>query len=339
TLYYKQQIESIDALTKIKSSNFVTQKVHAIKENFLDFHPEKKEEKAVIIVALYVINWLIETLKTAKGREIVSNIPLSEQLWYYVAKNDPFVTKTIEYLTDIAGYSDGRQLIPLQKKDLNGRQYQVKLQHLVGYPSVVSKDGIVYQYPVSLQDFQKDNYPDLTIFGYVYLEPFTTDRAVCRSIIKERHLISAQRSVSADIRTQIEEIERMSMGIKGENSDIRPAIMSDTAFEVAKVLREQKSFADSSYVHKEIEKSGINIEYRIENLQNKLQENDMRYQTSMEAAHDFVKLESDRALTALVKENKQRFDNELRKQTEQMLELQKQLESQNKHYIKEIEKH
>ncbi|CAF5195428.1 unnamed protein product, partial [Rotaria magnacalcarata] len=129
------------------------------------------------------------------------------------------------------------------------------------------------------------------------------------------------------------------MGIKGENSDIRPAIMSDTAFEVAKVLREQKSFADSNYVHKEIEKSGINIEYRIENLQNKLQENDMRYQTSMEAAHDFVKLESDRALTALVKENKQRFDNELRKQTEQMLELQKQLESQNKHYIKEIEKH
>ncbi|CAF4741467.1 unnamed protein product [Rotaria socialis] len=339
TLYYKQQIESIDALTKIKSSNFLTQKVHALKENFLDFHPEKKDEKAVIIVALYVINWLIETLKTAKGREIVSNIPLSEQLWYYVAKNDPFVTKTIEYLTDIAGYSDGRQLIPLQKKDPNGRKYQVKLQHLIGYPSVVSKDGLIYQYPVSPQDFQKDNYPDLTIFGYVYLEPFTTDREICRSIIKERHLISAQRSVSADTRTKIAEIERMSMGIKGENSGIRPAVMSDTAFEVAKVLREQKSFADSSYVHKEIKKSGINIECRIENLQNSLQENDMRYQTSMEAAHDFVKLESDRALTALIKENKQRFDDGLRKQTEQMLELQKQLESKNKHYIKEIEKH
>ncbi|CAF3517194.1 unnamed protein product, partial [Rotaria sp. Silwood2] len=295
TLYYKEQIERIKTSQKIEGSNVFNDKVHWIKEVLIDVRPESKEEKAIIIVAEYVTAWLIDALKTAKASGIVSDIPLSEQLWHYAAKHNPMEQGKIAALTDIIGAAAGRQLIPLRITNSKGRQYQVKLQHLIGYVCVISNEGIVYQYPVSSNDLQKDNYPDLTLFGYVYLTPFTADRKICESIIKGRQLISTHRKADGDILTKVEKIRHMIESSQGINNGVPSVKMSETAFQVAKVLREQNSFVDSSYVQAKLEKSRINIEYSIAILREEIQENATRYQTSMEVAHDLVKRESDQA--------------------------------------------
>jgi hypothetical protein len=79
TLYYKEQIEFIDTSRKISGSNIFNEKCHWIKDGFIDFRPEEKEEMAVVLVAEYITAWIIGALKGGEKFFILTD-PLPQQL-------------------------------------------------------------------------------------------------------------------------------------------------------------------------------------------------------------------------------------------------------------------
>ncbi|CAF4957170.1 unnamed protein product, partial [Rotaria sp. Silwood1] len=112
TLYYKEQIQSIDTSRKIKGSNVFNDKIKWIKDVFVDVRPEEAEKMSVIIVAEYVVAWIIDDLKSGKPNHTE---PLAEQLWLCVAKKNPVDQGKGTAMSDAIGASAGRQMIPLKK--------------------------------------------------------------------------------------------------------------------------------------------------------------------------------------------------------------------------------
>ncbi|CAF4690695.1 unnamed protein product, partial [Rotaria socialis] len=150
TLYYKEQIQSIDVKGKIKGSNVFNDKIKWIKDVFYDVRPEGSEEMAVVIVAEYVTAWLLDALKS--GKQVINPTePLPQQLWLYVAKTDPIDQGRVTKVTNVLVVSSGQQKIPLRIKNDPDKEIivQVQLRYLIGCVTVVGADGIIYQYPIS----------------------------------------------------------------------------------------------------------------------------------------------------------------------------------------------
>ncbi|CAF4286255.1 unnamed protein product, partial [Adineta steineri] len=145
TLYYKQQIESIDTQTRITGSNIFNDQVYWIKEVFLNVRPESDTEKAVVIVAEYITACLLDALKTGGHKDIISTVPLSEQLWLCAAKYNPKEQR----IADTVGFTAGKLLIPITIATSKTRTYEVQLRHFIRYVSLITNEGAIYQYPVS----------------------------------------------------------------------------------------------------------------------------------------------------------------------------------------------
>ncbi|CAF3008944.1 unnamed protein product, partial [Rotaria sp. Silwood2] len=130
----------------------------------------------------------------------------------------------------------------------------------------------------------------------------------------------------------------MTESIQAQNIGIQPAIMSETALEVAKALHAQKTFVDSNYVQTELENTRTEIKIHVDVLREGIEKNETLYKTSMDAAREFIGNESNKLRMALTEENKKIHDDEMKKLTEKMLEMQKKLESQNERHFEQFQK-
>jgi hypothetical protein len=267
TLYYREQIQCIDSSQKIKGSNVVNDTINSLKHVY-DIHPESAEEMAVVMVAEYITAWIIDELKLGKAK-IDPTEPLPQQLWLCVARKNPIDQGKMAKLTDSVGLSTGQQKIPLKTKNVLGNEdiVPVQLCYLIGCVSVVGNDGSIYQYSVP-QNFSDNDLQDLNIFGYVYVTPFSSDEKALQSIVEGRKLNLAKRDQDGNILTRFEDIieHAQTYAIHNGQHVSKSLITRETANQVAKVLREQKIFADLNDINEELRKAREIIELSVDVL-------------------------------------------------------------------------
>ncbi|CAF3340054.1 unnamed protein product [Rotaria socialis] len=325
TLYYKEQIQSIDVKGKIKGSNVFNDKIKWIKDVFYDVRPEGSEEMAVVIVAEYVTAWLLDALKS--GIQVINPTePLPQQLWLYVAKTDPIDQGRVTKVTNVLVVSSGQQKIPLRIKNDPDKEIivQVQLRYLIGCVTVVGADGIIYQYPIS-KDSPKDiELNDLENFGYVYFVPFSSDDNDLKAIINGRKLTEVDRNQNKDITTRFDDIlEPAKTYQRQSNEQARQSfITTETAKEVAK---------------EKLEKARYDIESSVDNLREDIKQKTDFYQTSIDAAFEQIKNESAVNRETMKKDNQERYEQVWRKLSEQLKETEGRLEKRIEQRLNDIE--
>ncbi|CAF2121207.1 unnamed protein product [Rotaria magnacalcarata] len=324
TLYYKEQIQSVDVKGKIKGSNVFNDKIKWIKDVFYDVRPEGSEEMAVVIVAEYVTAWLLDALKSGKK-----------------TKTDPIDQGRATKVTDVLGVSSGQQKIPLRIKSDSNKEIivQVQLRYLIGCVTVVGPDGSIHQYPIS-KDSPKDiELNDLENFGYMYVAPFSSDANDFNSIIHGRKLIEANRNQHENIRTRFDDImEHATTYQRQSNEQARQSfITAETAKEVAKVIREKKYFVDPEDVKEKLEKAQYDIESNVDNLRDDIKQKTDFYQTSINAAFEQIKNESAVNRETMKKDNQERYEQIWRKLSEQLKETEGRLEKRIEQRLNDIE--
>jgi hypothetical protein len=328
TLYYKEQIQSIDTSSKIIGSNIFNDKVSWIKNVLIDVRPEGKEEMSVVIVAEYVTAWVMETLK-GSTKNLVLTEPLPQQLWLSVAKENCVEQGKLTAATDILGATAGRQKIPLKIHMDNGEEVvkHVQLRYLIGCVSVVTNDGQIYQYQAS-KETSKEDLDDLTVFGYVYVTPFLNNDQSFQSIIDGRKLVLALRDKNNNILTKLKEIEQYVQPFQNRGDrDRESAITTETARQVAQVLLEQKSFLDRKGVETILDESREKIENTVDILRQDIQEKTDFYQTTIDATSIKLQNEVVEGKEILKKDNEKHYNETLKKLTEQLEQIKKNLEN------------
>ena len=339
TLYYKEQIQSIDTSGKIKAGGIFDGKINWIRELFIDVRPEKKEDLPVIVVAEYITAWVMKALKGGE-KDFKEKESLSQQLWFCVAKENIAEQDKSTLLAGICGETAGRQKIPLKISKTSGENISVhvELRHLIGCVSIVSNDGEIYQYNVANQS-SNGNLADLELFGYVYVTPFSNDDQSFQSIIAGRKLVPASRNDTNDIVTKLRDIEQYVQIFQSHADQTRKsAITTETARQVAQVLREQKSFVDHQDVKSILAKSRQDIEITIDVLREDIQEKTNFYQTSIEATSEKLQKDVAEAHEGLKRENDRRYNDALKKIHEQLKQIEKNLENQIMERMNTIDK-
>ena len=329
TLYYKEQIELIDTASKIKGSNFLNDKIKWIKDALIDVRPEEKEEMPVVIVAEYITAWIIEILRQGKKHLNVIE-PLPQQLWFCIAKKDFVDQGKGTAVTDSLGGTAGRQRIPLKIQRENSKEatIHVQLRYLIGCVSLVTNDGKIYQYPIS-RESAKEDLEDLELFGYVYITPFLNDEKLPQEIIDGRKLILAPRDADNNILTKLKDIEQYVQTFQTQGDHTREsAITAETARQVAKVLRVEKSFVDPNDLKSTLDKSRQEIEISIDVLREDIQKKTDHYQASIEATNERLQNTISDALESLKRDNEKHYSNALQKLNEQLKRIEKNLENQ-----------
>lgn len=292
TLYYKEQIESIDTSQKIKGSSIFSEMIKSMKDIAIKVRPERNEEIPVIIVAEYIVAWIIDALKSGK---INPSESLHEELWFCVAKKNCIDVRKKDTLTDSIGSSVGRVKIALKRLNDNGKQIEVQLRHFIGCVSLVGNDGTIYQYKVEKKDESFYYMKDLDIFGYAYTEPFSKDSSTLQSIVESRQLIPAFRSIDGEILTRFDDIIQMLHYYQNSNAVGQSSATSETAFQVAKVLHEQKLFIDPTTLKNELEKSRHDIEYSINILVEDFEQKSKYYKTSIDTLYEEYATEAEKS--------------------------------------------
>ncbi|CAF2506662.1 unnamed protein product [Rotaria sp. Silwood2] len=339
TLYYREQIQSIDPLQKIKGSNVFNDKMHWLKQVY-DVRPESSEEIAVVMVAEYVTAWIIDGLKAGMDK-IIPTEPLPQQLWLHVAKNDPTDQRKMTKITDVVGISAGQQRIPLKVRNYFGDEIrkQVQLRYLIGCVSVIGSDGSIYQYPTPTNACDNE-LEDLEVFGYVYVAPFSSDDKAFQSIVEGRKLDLAKRDKHGNILTRFADIIEYAQTYASQNDqhDGKSLITKETANQIAEVLREKKIFLDSKDVKEELRKARETIELSVDVLREEVQEKACFYQTSIDAAHEQIKQESKTNRETMKTDNEKRYDEAWNKLNEQFRDTEKRLEQLIAKLMNNIEK-
>jgi hypothetical protein len=263
TLYYREQIESIDSSQKIKGINVFSDKIGWLKEVY-GVRPESSADKAIVMVADYVTAWIIDGLKPGKD-QIISTESVSQQLWLHVAKSDPTNQEHLKKLADVLGSSAGQQKIPLKNKETSGASNNVQVRYLIGCVSVLADDGSVYQYRL-LSDSPDRELEDLEIFGYVYPTPFLSDQKAWQLIVDGRKLVSAKSDKHGTILTRFEDIIKYAQTYVShhDQSEGSSSITKETANQVAEVLRQQKIFVNANDVQEELGKAQEKIEISVD---------------------------------------------------------------------------
>jgi phage-related protein len=327
TLYYREQIQCIDSSQKIKGSNVVNDTINSLKHVY-DIHPESAEEMAVVMVAEYITAWIIDELKLGKAK-IDPTEPLPQQLWLCVARKNPIDQGKMAKLTDSVGLSTGQQKIPLKTKNVLGKEdiVPVQLCYLIGCVSVVGNDGSIYQYSVP-QNFSDNDLQDLNIFGYVYVTPFSSDEKALQSIVEGRKLNLAKRDQDGNILTRFEDIieHAQTYAIHNGQHVSKSLITRETANQVAKVLREQKIFADLNDINEELRKAREIIELSVDVLREEIQDKTKFYQTSIDAAHEQIKRESETNRETMKNDNETLYEEARRKLREKLTTMEQRLE-------------
>ncbi|CAF4287737.1 unnamed protein product [Rotaria sp. Silwood2] len=337
TLYYNEQIQSIDPSQKIKGSNVFNDKLHWLKQIY-DVRPEASEEMAVVMVAEYVTAWIIDGLKV--GTEIISTEPLPPQLWLHVAKKDPTDLEKVDKVTDIIGLSAGQQKIPVKIRNSFDKEIAIKVQlrYLIGCVSVIGNDGSVYQYPVP-KNTTDNELMDLENFGYVFVTPFSFDQKALQLIVEGRKLHLAKRDEYSKILTRFEDIIQHAQTFMGhhEHDTSNSLITRETANKVADVLREQNIFVDSNAVRDQLRAAQEKIELSVDVLREQIEEKASYYQLSIDAAHEKLTQESQANREAMKKDNEMRYDKALKKLNERSEEIAINLEKLIEKRMNDIE--
>ena len=328
TLYYKEQIQSIDTLSKIEGSNIFNDKISWIKDVFIDVRPEGYKQMPVVRVAEYITAWIMETLKGGK-QKVDPKESLPQQLWFSVAQINCVEKGKLTALTDILGSTAGRQKIPLKIPNSHGAEIlvQVQLRHLIGCPSVVTNKGKIYQYDMSKEP-SDEVLADLNLYGYVYVTPFLTNDQLIKSIIDGRNLKESPKDADNNILTKLKDIEQYvdTFQIQGDRTR-KSAITEETARQVARVLREEKSFVDPKDVKTILDKSQQDMEIRIDVLREDIQEKADYYQTSIDATSEKLQIAVVEAHQALKTDNEKHYNDTLKKINEQLKQIEKNLEN------------
>lgn len=338
TLYYNEQIQSIDASKKIKGSNIFNDQIHWLKQIY-NVRPESSEEMAVVLVAEYVTAWIIDGLKV--GTEIIPTESVPQQLWLHVAKKDPTNLGKVNKTTDVLGLSAGQQKISVNVKNSFGVQTCKKIQvrYLIGCVSLIVNDGSVYQYPVS-ENSTDDELMDLEYFGYVYAAPFSSDEKALQSIVEGRKLELAKRDEHSNILTRFEDIIRHAQTFVSLNEQhaTKSSITQETANKVAEVLREQKIFVDTHAVRDQLREAEQKIELSVDVLREQIDEKASYYQVSIDAAHEQLKQESQTNREAMKKDNEVRYTQGLRELSKHSEEMEKNLQQLIEKRMNDIER-
>ncbi|CAF3833000.1 unnamed protein product [Adineta steineri] len=338
TLYYNEQIQSIDTSQKIQGSNMFNEQLHWLKQIY-DVRPETSEEMTVVMVAEYVTAWIIDGLKV--GTNIIPTEPIPPQLWLHVAKKDPTDLGKINKITDTVGLSAGRQKIPVKVRNAFGKEITIKVQlrYLIGCVSVVGNDGSIYQYPVSRNNTD-DELMELEYFGYVYVTPFSSDQKSLQSIVEDRKLHLAKRDNHGNILTRFQDIIQHAQTFINHHEQQQASkslLTRETAKKVAEVLREERIFVDANAVKDQLKKAQEKIEVSVDVLREQIEEKASYYQVSIDAAHEQITKESQANREIMKKDNELRYDQALKKLNQHSEESEKRLEKFIEQRMNDIE--
>ncbi|CAF1342571.1 unnamed protein product [Adineta steineri] len=331
TLYYKEQIQSIDTSCKITGTSPYNDQFQWIKDVFINIPGETAEEIPVIVVADYVTAWIIHALKVDR-KEIKLDKPLPQQLWYLVAKKNIIEQRSSNEAFEIVSVKAGQQQIPLKKKKKNMNNEEspvyVQLRYLIGCVSVVGLTGEIYQYSVSLERSTEQNFDDLDIFGYVYASVFSSDENILQSIVTGRGMQLAMRNDQNDIITKLDEMKQLAKLFNFEEMERanQSCVSKDTINQVAQVLREQKTFANVSDVKAELNKVRKVIGFTVDTLKEDIQKKVEFYQTSINAAHEQIQQESTKNRKTMEHDNEERYNQAINKLSHQLKEMKMNLE-------------
>ena len=338
TLYYREQIESIDPSQKIQGNNASSDKTGWLKE-VCGVRPQSSPDKAIVMVADYVTAWILDGLKPGK-EQIRSTESVSQQLWLHVAKSDPTDQENLKKLADVLGSSGGQQKIPLKSKDTSGASNNVQIRYLIGCASVVANGACIYQYQL-LNNPLDSELKDLEIFGYVYATPFLSDQKAWQLIVDGRKLVSAKSDKRGTILTRFEDIIKYAQTYVNhhDQSEGPSSITKETANKVAEVLRQQKMFPTSNDMQEELGKAQEKIELSVDVLREEIRENVKMYQTSIDAAHEQIVKESEVNRDAMKKDNEVRYDLAWRKVSGQLKDMETSFKQLIEKRMNDIEKH
>ncbi len=331
TLYYKEQIQSIENTSKLTGINPYNDQLKWIKDVFMDVRAETAEEIPVVIVADYITAWMIDALKVDR-KEIKPDKPLPQQLWYLVAKKNLIEQGTSNKVSDVVRVEAGQQKIPLINKKKNIEREEspifVQLHYLIGCVSIVGLNGEVYQSPVSKRSTEED-FKDLDIFGYVYVSPFSSDENILKSIVTERKMKLAARNNQNDILTKLSEIEQYAKVFihQGMERASESYITKEKANQIAQVLREQKMFVNATDLKAELDKARKVIGFSVDVLKEDIQKKVEFYQTSINAAHEQIQQESEKNRKTIEKDNAQRYNQAISKLSQELKEMKTDLET------------
>jgi len=327
TLYYREQLESIDTSKKIKGSNMFNDKVRWIKDFIIDVRPESREELAVVIVADYIASWIIDALKVGT-KNIDPNQSLPHYFWLYVAQQNPADQTIIKNIADNVGLSTGQQLIPLKTKTSDSNQYnKVPLCYLICCVTVISNEGEMYQSRL----FEPEN---LKIFGYVYLKPFSSNRNEFFSIVEKRNLRKTADNALDDNDLLSRVNQTLDLTSTYAHNDNGQQIMAN---QVAQVLGQQKTFVNAQDLHSELKKFQKEVELDVEILREDIHKKTEYYQTSIDAAHEKIEEQSKINRETMQKDNEAHYERILKKFNDKFNDIEIRLNEQAKKRLNDVE--
>lgn len=325
TLYYKDQIHSIDRTSKIKGNVF-NEKIRWINDTIIECRPEEQEEMVVVIVAEYITAWVIKILREKTNLNL--DEPLPQQLWFSVAKQNFLEQTNKENMTDILGTTAGRQGIPLERPTSGGQvsKVHVQLRYLLGCASVVTDGGHIYQYD---DPNQNKDLADLTLFGYVYVSPFLSKNQSYLEITDRRKLNKVIQDIDGKILKSLKEIKDYVEMFRIQNDrDKKSVITVETARQVAAVLHEQKTFVDSKEVQRILKESREEMKTQYIALREEMLEKISKQQITIEAAKERFEEDLARAKDILRKESDKHYHEAVEKMNERIKQMEKSLENQ-----------
>ncbi|CAF1045796.1 unnamed protein product [Didymodactylos carnosus] len=347
TLYYSHQIESVDTKKPlVKGSNSLITTTAKIKNSW-DSGPEPADEQVIVLLAQYIVDFLVKILKSPSGNDkIVKYEPLAEQLWLYVAKQDMFKQEKTTRAKDTLGLSTGKRLIPVRKSD-DGTTVEVQVRQLFGCVSIITGEGTIYRFsPTKTSDSDLKLF-DIrqmeVIFGYVYLDPFLADdNTVIDTIISNRKLdkLSTQHpdkveKIDANITDGVLTLRNVS-GEKLSSSD-GGAISRQMALSIAKVITQEKLFVSKDEVSGIIDKHREDIKFDTNSLRQETKDSNFKFQTSINAAYEKIGRDFTQSLEKLTRENADQYEKASRKLADQIKESQTRLETVITTRMNEIE--
>ncbi|CAF1596870.1 unnamed protein product, partial [Didymodactylos carnosus] len=322
TLYYQHQIELIDTSEKIRGSNPFGTFMKETKEKF-NVRPEEAREMAIVLAAEYLLEWMIDSLKSGKNENrFIRTKPLAEQLWLYVAKRDPIQQGFMKSASDSMGVSTDKLKIPVITTDQDGhkKKLQVQIRYLFGCVSMMDRYGEIYQYQIP-KDRIDPELTDLATFDYVYIAQFPIDDDTVKIIKESRNLKEAKVTKEVKIKIKstfdktMQEVGAFYDGDDTDNSSYTGGgggfmLTKETAQQIAKVLTEQKTFVGPGDLKETLKKSRDQIEYDIAVLREDIKDKQDKYETTTKASFEQISLQLDIAKEDLKKDNEQRYNKE-----------------------------
>ena len=341
TLYYKEQIQSLESEYQVARISPYSDEFRWITNILIDVTDEKTKDSPPIIVADYITAWIIHALKVDRD-QIRLDKPLPLQLWYLVAKKDPIRQTKSNKISSIVTTKSGEQYVPLanNSEGVEGDRTPIHLElhYFVGCVSIVGLKGEIYQYPFFNQSTE-NNFSDLDIFGYVYITPFTKDEKIVESIIKERGMIAATRNRDNDIITKVRDIEKLAKAFipQGIDTASESYITKEIAKQVATLLRVQNTFVNGTDVKADLDEFQERIILDVDIFKEEIRGKIESCQTCVDAVHEQIQRESAKNREAIEKDNELRYNKAIGIVSAQMEEMKNELKTLIGQRMNEIE--